>query len=156
MRHPVTDSTGFRPVARRRNRIAAGLALGAIAVGGNIGVYASLDNREPVVQVVQDVPAGEIITSDMVRTVEVDLDGSVNAVAGRDLSAVVGRYAKVRMVSGSLVTSESLQSAPLVSPGHAVVAIQVEPGELPIGLRERAPIRLVIPADRATEPIGAA
>ena len=151
MRHPVADSTGFRPAARRRHRIAAGLALGAVAVGGNVVIYSSLNDRDPVVQVVQDIPAGELITPDMIRTVEADLDGSVNVIAGRDLDTVVGRYAKVRLISGSLVTSESLQSEPLVSPGHAVVAIQVEVGELPIGLRERVPVRLVIPADRTTE-----
>ena len=142
------SSRGFRPTARRRNRIAAGVALGAVAIGGNVLVYASLDGSEPVVQVIRDVPAGSMITADMLRTVDVDAGPTVNVVDGADLATLIGRYNKVRLVSGSLITREALQSAPLVSDGNAVVAIQVTDGELPNGLRERAPVRLVIPADR--------
>jgi len=137
---------GFAPAARRRNRIAAGVALAALAIGGNLLVYASLDSTEPAVQAVVDVPAGEQISADMLRTVDVDVDPSVNVVAGADLSTVVGQYAKVRIVSGSLVSEQSLQAAPLVEPGHAVVAIEVNEGSLPVGLRERVPVQLVIPA----------
>lgn len=112
-------------------------------------MYASLNERGPVVQVVVDVPAGAQIVTDMLRTVEADVDASVNVVAGDDLPSLVGQYAKVRLVSGSLVTSQSVQPEALVEPGHAVVAIQVGDGALPVGLRERVPVRLVIPASPA-------
>ena len=46
-----TDETvqrrGFAPSARRRNRIAAGVALAAIAVAGNFLVYSALESAEP-------------------------------------------------------------------------------------------------------------
>lgn len=149
---PALDASasgrGFTPTARRRNRIALGVVLAAIAIGGNALVYAGLNDDRPVVQVVVDVPAGAEITADMLRTVGVDADTTVNLVAGDELDGLVGRYAKVRMVSGSLVTAESFQSAPLVAEGSAVVAIQVAVGTLPIGLRERVPVLLVIPANR--------
>lgn len=137
---------GFQPAARRRNRIALGVALAAIAIGGNLLVYSNLDRKEPVVQVVRDVPAGEEITADMLRTVDVDADPTVNLVPGDDITAIVGSYAKVRLVAGALLTVEALQAAPLVSSGTAVVAIQVPEGTLPIGLRERVPVLLVLPA----------
>lgn len=143
----VPATSGFRPGSRRRNRIAAGVALAAIAVGGNLFVYSTLDSSSPAVQVVRDVPAGAQLTSDMVRTVDVDVDASVNVVDRVD--AVVGSYAKVRLVSGSLVTGEALQSSPLVTEGHAVVALLVPEGSLPIGLRERVPVDLVIPVTAA-------
>jgi SAF domain len=148
---------GFATSARRRNRIAAGVALAALAVGGNFLVYSSLQSAEPVAQAVVDIPAGAQITSEMLRTVDVDVDSSVNVIPADDLSTVVGQYAKVRIVSGSLVTQQSLQSSPLVEPGNAVVAIQVREGSLPVGLRERVPVQLVIPAgpaagDAAGEP----
>ncbi len=154
MTQRVPDDTvqrrGFAPSARRRNRIAAGVALAALAVGGNLLVYSALDASQPVVQAVVDVPAGTQITADMLRTVDVDVDSSVNVIPGDGLSAVVGQYAKVRVVSGSLLSAQSLQLSPLVEPGHAVVAIQVKEGSLPVGLRERVPIQLVIPAEAAT------
>jgi hypothetical protein len=142
------SSRGFRPASRRRNRLAAGVALGAAAIGGNVLLYSSLDTKAPAVQVVRDVPAGELITADMLRTVDVDADPTVNLVSGTDLGTIVGQYAKVRLVSGSLVTPQALQPGPLVSDGNAVVAILVDDGELPIGIRERVPVRLVIPGDR--------
>jgi hypothetical protein len=125
------------------------VALAALAIGGNILVYSQLDNAEPVVQAVRDVPAGEQITSDMLRTVKVDADSSVNLIDGDKLESLVGSYAKVRLVSGSLVTWEALQSSPLVRSGNAVVAIQVPDGALPVGLREQVLIELVLPPDRS-------
>jgi hypothetical protein len=83
----------------------------------------------------------------MLRTVDVDVDSTVNVIAGDRLDSLVGSYAKVRLVAGSLVTVEALQPTPLVSAGTSVVAIQVADGSLPIGLRERVPVLLVVPGD---------
>jgi hypothetical protein len=153
----MTTDRGFRPASRHRNRIALGVLLAAIAIGGNIYVYSELDAKEPVVQVVRDVPAGEQISAEVLRTVDVDADSTVNLVPGDRLDALVGSYAKVRLVSGSLVTAEATQAAPLVAPGSAVVAIQVPEGTLPVGLRERVPVVLVVPgrpaAEGATAPV---
>jgi hypothetical protein len=145
------EPRGFRPSARRRNRLAAGVALGAIAIGGNIAVYSALNSSEPAVQVVRDVAAGDAITSDMLRTVDVNVDATVNVIEGADLRSLIGQYARVRLVSGSLVTRQALQAVPLVSVGNAVVAFEVDASELPVGVRERVPVRLVIPADRSND-----
>ncbi len=142
---------GFRPAARRRNRIAAGVALGAAAIGGNLLVYSSLDDAESVVQAVRDIPAGSQITADMLRTVDVEVDDSVRTVPGDQLDLVAGRYAKVRIVSGSLVTDVSLQSEPLVTAGRSVVAVRIDDGALPIGLRERSRVQLVLPPGTSSD-----
>ncbi len=144
-RTAAPSERGFTPLTRHRRRIAVGVALAAVAIGGNVYVYSSLDASEPVVQTVRDVPAGEQITSDMLRTVDVDADPTVNVIAGDRLDSLVGSYAKVRLVAGSLVTAEALQATPLVSPGSSVIAIQVTDGSLPLGLRERVPVLLVVP-----------
>lgn len=143
----LLTSRGFRPGSRRRMRIALGVALVAVAIGGNVLVYSSLDDRIAVLQVVRDVPAGAQLTADDLRSVEVDVDATVRVVDAADLPTVVGQYAKVRLVSGSLVVTEALQGAPLVAPGAAVVAVQVPEGSLPAGLRERSAVRLVLPSD---------
>lgn len=146
----ASTARGFQPAARRRNRIAAGALLAAVAIGGNALVYSSLNTSEPVVQVVRDVPAGARLTADMLRTVDADVDATVNVIPGDDLDALVGRYAKVRLVSGSLIVAEALQDEPLVAPGSAVVAVQVDEGSLPLGLRERVPVVLVVPSPSDT------
>jgi hypothetical protein len=144
-----STATGFRPASRRRSRIAAGVALAAIAIGGNLYLYSNLDASEPVVQAVRDIPAGEQLTADMFRTVDVEADSTVNLVAGDRIGSLVGSYAKVRVVAGSLVAADALQATPLVTPGTSVVAIRVADGSLPIGLRERVPVQLVVADDRA-------
>ncbi len=145
---PATDDeragrNGFRPSARRRTRIAVGVALGAAAIAVNLVLYSGLDRRAPVVQVVRDVPAGALITDADVRTVDADVDSSVPVVG--DPADVVGRYAAVRLVAGSLLTDVSLRPQPLVTAGSAVVAVRVPEGALPAGVRERVPVQLVIP-----------
>ena len=141
------EDGAFRPSSRRRNRIAAGVALAAAAIAGNVLVYSSLDDKESVVQVVSDVPAGERITPQMLRTIDVQIDDSVAVVPAAQIDTIVGSYAKVRLVSGALVTTPALQSEPLVGPGSSVVAIQLDEGGIPVGLRERVLVDVVIPAD---------
>jgi hypothetical protein len=142
-------TTGFRPASRRRSRIAAGVGLAALAIGGNLYLYSNLDASEPVVQAVRDIAAGEQLSSDMFRIVDVEADSTVNLVAGDRIGSLVGSYAKVRLVAGSLITAEALQATPLITPGTSVVAIRIADGSLPIGLRERVPVQLVVTADRA-------
>ncbi|MEL6893842.1 MAG: hypothetical protein AAFP84_19780, partial [Actinomycetota bacterium] len=71
---------------------------------------------------------------------------------GDQLESLLGSYAKVRIVSGSIVVSQALQGEPLVEAGRAVVAVVVPPGELPVGLRERVPVRLVVPGRTDDDP----
>ncbi len=143
----MTEGRGFQPTGRRRKRIALGVLLAAIAIGGNVAIYTGLDDSAPVVQVTRDVPAGQQLSLDMLRIVDVDADPTVNVVPGDRLDSLVGTYAKVRLVSGALVTAEALQPTPLVADGSSVVAIRVPEGSLPIGIRERAPVQLVVPGD---------
>jgi hypothetical protein len=147
----------FRPASRRRTRLALGGLLLAAAVAGNLLVYSELDRSVAVLQVVRDVPAGAELTPDDVRSVAVDADASVRTVLADEMAAVLGQYAKVRLVAGSLVVHEALQPAPLVGPGTAVVAVRVPDGALPIGLRERSQVQLVLgsaasPAPDASTP----
>jgi hypothetical protein len=142
---------GFRPAPRARARVAAGVALGAVAIAGNVLVYSGLDDRVGVLQVVRDVPAGAQLAAADLRVVHADVDGSVRAIPAEALSATVGRFAKVRIVAGSLVVTEALQDGPLVSPGAAVVAVQLPAGAVPLGARERSLVHLVLAGDRGVD-----
>jgi hypothetical protein len=152
------ERRGFRPSARRRNRIVTGAVLAALAVAGNVWLYSNVDSDQQVLQVTRDVTAGEQITEDMLRSVDAELDDSVTVVPAGQLGATIGRYTKVRLIAGSLVTPASLQAEPLVTDGASVVAVRVPDGSLPIGLRERVPVDIVLPpgatavAAEASEP----
>lgn len=135
----------FRPGSRRRTRIAAGVAIAAVAVAGNVLVYASLDDTTEVVQFVDNVYAGERIATSDVRVIEVDGDiTTANLVPADQLGSIVNQYARTFIPSGSLASIYVVQSAPLVGGGTAVVAVSPSGGRVPSGLTERSRIGVVI------------
>lgn len=145
---PRTDrGRGFRPSSRSRTRIAIGVLLATVSVAAMLLVFSTLDKREPVLQLVRDVPAGDQLVGSDFRVLEVSADPSLETVRSSELASIVGQYAKVRMISGSLLARPMLQAGPLVAPGMAVVALTVPSGELPVGLRERSQVQVVFPAD---------
>jgi SAF domain len=141
------EPRGFRPTSRRRSRIAAGAVLAAFAIGGNVLLYTSLDDKTEVLQLVRDVRAGEVVTGADLRVVEVDLDPTVPAVAADDLGLVVNRYARVFLPAGSLIFDQLVQPTPLVTEGAGVVAVEVRPSQIPAGVTTRSQVLLVIVPD---------
>lgn len=138
---------GFRPGSRRRARIAAGVTVAALAVGGNALVYSTLDDSTEVVQFTTNVAAGDLITAADVRVVDVDADmDTTNLVPAEQLGSIVDRYARTFIPSGSLASTYLVRSTPLVSPGSAIVAISPVGDRLPSGLVERSRVWLVIDA----------
>ena len=131
-------------------RIAIGTMLSLVAVGAVLLVFSTADRRVAVLQVVHDLPAGAQLTASDVRSIELSTDPSLAVVRVADLASVVGQYTKVRIVSGGLLATGLLQSAPLVAPGSAVVAVTVPSGELPAGLRERSQVQVVLLPNGAT------
>jgi hypothetical protein len=144
-------TSAFRPSSRSRVRIAVGALLTLAAIGVMLTVFASANKRTPVLQVVRDVPAGAQLSVDDVRIIEVSVDSSLAVVPSSQMMAIVGQYAKVRIVAGSLVAPSMLQSTALVAPGAAIVAVSVPSGELPVGLRERSRVLLVFPRSSADD-----
>jgi flagella basal body P-ring formation protein FlgA len=97
---PTASVRGFRPGSRRRARIAAGVALAAVAIGGNALVYATLDDRVEVVQVVRDIPAGDTIEATDLRVVGADVDETVPVVHADAIDTVIGSYARTAIGDG--------------------------------------------------------
>lgn len=139
-----SEPRGFRPASRRRSRIAAGAVLAAIAIGGNVLLYTSLDDKTEVLQLVRNVRAGEIVTSEDLAIVEVELDPTVPAVEAADIGRVVNQYARVYLPSGSLIFDQLVQSSPLVSDGAGVVSVEIRPTRVPSGLTTRSQVLLVV------------
>lgn len=144
------SSTPARISSRARGRLALGALIVAIGVLINLAIYRSVDDKSPVLQLNRDVPAGQQISADDFRTVEIGADGAFRSVPSSDLNAVVGSYAKVRLIAGTLLAHEALQAGPLVAPGASVVAVTVPAGEVPIGLRERSRVSVVVVASDRT------
>ena len=139
-----------RIASRARGRLALGALIVVIGVLINLAIYRGVDDKAPVLQLNRDVPAGQQISADDFRTVEIGSDGPFRSVPSGDLKVVVGSYAKVRLNAGTLLAREALQAGPLVAAGASVVAVIVAAGEVPIGLRERSRVSVVIVASDRT------
>ena len=147
------EPRGFRPGSRRRARIAVGAALAAVAIGGNVLVYSTLDDKTEVLQVVRNVRAGEVVTSGDLRVVEVDLDPTVPVVEADQIGLVVDHYARVYITSGSLMVPQLVQPNPLVTAGAGVVAVEIRPSRVPSGLRERSQVMIVVVPENGDEEL---
>ena len=113
-----------------------------------------VNDKSAVLQLARDVPAGQQLTSDDFRSVEIGSDSAFRSVPAGDINAVVGSYAKVRLIAGTLLAREALQAGPLVAAGASVVAVTVPSGEVPIGLRERSRVSVVMVAsDRSSQSV---
>jgi hypothetical protein len=140
---PPAAPRGFRPTSRRRARICLGVVIAALAVGGNLLVYSSLDHKTEVLQVVRDIPAGELVAASDLRVVTVDVDATVPTVTADDIAGVVNQYARVHIAAGTLMVGVLVQPTPLVTDGQGVVAVEIRPSQIPAGLRERSRVMLV-------------
>jgi hypothetical protein len=93
---------------------------------------------------VRNVRAGDLVTSDDLRVVEVDLDPTVPTVEAGDIGLVVDQYARAYLPSGTLIFDQLVQPTPLVSAGAGVVAVEVRPTQVPAGLTTRSRVMLVV------------
>ena len=84
------SSTPARISSRARGRLALGALIVAIGVLINLAIYRSVDDKSPVLQLNRDVPAGQQISADDFRTVEIGADGAFRSVPSSDLNTVVG------------------------------------------------------------------
>lgn len=144
----AANSARFRPRARRRSRVAIGVALVAVAVAGNIVIYSEAAATTTVAQLIRDVPAGETVDADDIRWIDLGVvEPTVRVVDPSAWVDLQGTYARTRLVSGSLLVADSLQRRPLLTPGTAIVAITVDRGLLPAGLREQSLVEVVLALD---------
>jgi hypothetical protein len=147
-KHPSVLPT--RMSSRARGRLALGALVVAVGVLLNVAIYRGLNDKSPVLELNRDVPAGQQITVDDFRTVDIGTDGAFRSVPSSDLNVVVGSYAKVRLIAGTLLAREALQPGPLVAAGASVVAVTVPAGEVPAGVRERSRVSVVMVASDRT------
>jgi hypothetical protein len=146
--------TASRLSSRARGRLAVGALVVAVGVLLNLAVYRGVNDRTLVLQLARDIPAGQQLVAEDFRPVGIGSDGAFRSVPAGDLNALVGSYAKVRLLAGSLLAREVLQSSPLVGAGASVVAVTVPAGEVPVGVRERSKVAVVlVAADRSSKSV---
>ncbi len=88
--------------------------------------------------------AGEQLTVDDLRVVAVSSQDDVAWVPASQRLSVVGQYARYRLAEGAFLTADAVQPDRLVTPGRVLMSVEVRAGQVPVGLRERSEVVLVV------------
>jgi len=136
------------------------IALGVLLVLGcalAFGVVSSrLGERQAVLAVAREVPAGQVLSVGDLATVNVTVDPGLRPVPASERPSVVGRPAAVPLVPGTLLTSGDLGAPAGLGPDQAIVALALKAGRFPPALTPGAQVMVVDTgtADAATPSDG--
>jgi hypothetical protein len=119
------------------------LLLVATVVAG-LALYSSLSDDTEVLVLRETVLAGEQLTTEDLRVVAVSSQDDVAWVRADQRSMVVGQYARYRLAEGGFLTADAVQPERLVTPGRVLMSVEVPAGQVPVGLRERSEVVLVV------------
>ena len=141
------DQQELRAAAKSLNRLAkarrlrpayvkAGAALVAVC-GVGIGVMvADVGGRVPVLQATVPIGAGQVLTADDLRTVDIAADSSLGLIPESRQSDVIGHVATVPLTAGDLVTEAKVGSSSAFPPvGQAVASAALKQGSYPVELK---------------------
>jgi hypothetical protein len=133
--------------------LAVALVVGLAALGGYF--YTVAGSKTPVVVVVNEIPAGHVVSREDLSTV--DVAGGVTAVGAGNISSVVGLTATVTLLPDTLLQRSMVTEGPLLDAGEAQVGVEVVGGQLPAGGLAAGDTVLVLqlPDKSATNAAGA-
>lgn len=140
----LSARSGLRMRPHRPMRALAGALIVVASIVAALALYARIGDRREVLALARDVPAGAQLTDDDLAVVALATDDAIASMPVSQRDAVVGQYARVSLLAGSLLAGESLQLRPLVDPDRVLMSVVVPAGLVPAGLREQARIALVV------------
>ena len=104
--------------------VLAGALAGALAMGSG-------RDSHQILVAARLVSAGEVMTANDVRAVEVSGAPGFASTPTARLASVVGRVASVPIAAGAVITSDQFRLRQSAPPGAALVGVVLEPGALP-------------------------
>lgn len=138
------SGSGLRIRPQRPLRAAAGALLVLVTVAVALTLFVRVGDRRDVAALNRTVLAGEQLAASDFKTVSIASDESFPSVSADDVELMVGQYARVRMVAGSLLVAESVQPEPLVDPERVLMSVPVSVSHVPVGLREGSQLMLIV------------
>ena len=142
-----------RTVQRRRSRarIAAAVSLVVVFALGGWYFFQSQTAQQPYLAVNRTVEVGGQVGEGDLMVVYLNGGIGLSPIRSADRPAVIGKYATVRLLPGTLLTREQLTDQQIPAPGQQLVGIRLEPAQMPAReLRPGDTVELVeIPDPRA-------
>jgi hypothetical protein len=119
--------------ARRWRPSLLWLGVALVAVGALIGwrVLTSIGTTAPYLAVDRPVQLGAPITADDLTTVRITTDPALHPIPAGDRNAIIGKYAAVPLVPGTLLTFAHVTTERAPGPGQQLVGIGLDEERLP-------------------------
>lgn len=151
---PASPAKPRTPAGLRRNRsrIGLGLVVIALSVLGTVTLVSRSAERERVLALAREIPAGVAITDADLITVELPLDTGLPMIASADSASVVGQAATATLPAGTLLHRSHLAPDARIPDGMALLGTVLDPGEYPVGLREGDEVRLIAAPATSADP----
>ncbi len=119
---------------RRRSPAMASLGVILVVVGALAGwryVASTTTGTDTYLAVYQAVPVGGQITADDLQSVRISTARGLAPIPAADASTVIGQYAKVDLVPGTLLTDGDLMATNAIGPDQALIGLDLTSSERP-------------------------
>jgi hypothetical protein len=140
----LAPRSGLRVRPQRPVRALFGALVVVASVLAALAIFTRVGDRREVLALSRTVLAGEQLADADLKVVSIASDESFLAVPASDRGLLVGQYAKVRMLQGSLMAADSVQPEPLVDPARVLMSVPVQLSGVPSGLREGSRLVLIV------------
>jgi len=148
----MTAGSGLRVRPPRTARAVCAVLVMVASVAFSLTLWYRTGDRHEVLALTRTVLAGEQVTESDLREISIASDSSFASVPSSSRDLIVGQYAKVRLMSGSLLVTDSVQARPLVHPERVLMSVPVPLTGVPAGLREGSRLVLIVtPASDVVE-----
>lgn len=131
---PWQGRSGRLPLPTRDRRTGLfALAVLLVALGAALSGLLVLrsGDRVDVIVTTGSIVAGQEITREQLGTVSVAVPNSLSVFRRSDADDLLGRFAAVDIMPGTLVTAEMVTDQPVPGPGQAVVSVSLPQSRLP-------------------------
>ncbi len=120
------------PVRVRRPVLAiASVAVVFASIAIFVSIYSRANHQVAVIAITRSVPPGQRITASDLGEENAVLSGAVSPVPIVEARDIVGKFAAVGLVPGTLLTMADVSSSQPLASGDAVVGIALKDGQLP-------------------------
>ncbi|GIF74199.1 SAF domain-containing protein [Asanoa hainanensis] len=144
-----TAPTVARVQPRRRSPMLVALGV-VLTVLGTLSAWAYTAASGPAsfLAIARPVAVGVQVGEDDLRVVNVNKAPGLQPIPARDRGKYVGRYARVDLVPGTLLTAEQITDTPIPAPGEQLFGIELKPAQMPATpLRRGDKVLLVVTPD---------
>jgi hypothetical protein len=114
------------PGARRQRRWSLALVALLVTLGSALAfvvLWMNAGNREPVLALARDVPAGQTIQEDDLTTVRISVESGITPVASSARDQVVGQPAAADLLAGTLLTPDMVGDNEGLGDDEVIIAI---------------------------------